>query len=225
MEKLIAIVDDEEDIRELVAVNLKKAGYKVKEFSNGKSLLKYMEKSSPELVILDVMMPEMDGMEVCRIIKNNDINKNIPIILLTAKSDETDKVLGLELGADDYVTKPFSPRELSARVKAVLRRPGKNTEEEHIKFKDIKIDIRRHRVSVKDRYVELTATEFRILRIFIDKPGRVFAREQILDILWGNEKVVVDRTIDVHIKHLREKLGSAGKTIINVRGVGYKIEE
>ncbi|MFW6210548.1 MAG: response regulator [bacterium] len=225
MEKLIAIVDDEEDIRELVAVNLKKAGYKVKEFSNGKSLLKYMEKSSPELVILDVMMPEMDGMEVCRIIKSNDINKNIPIILLTAKSDETDKVLGLELGADDYVTKPFSPRELSARVKAVLRRPGKNTEEEHIKFKDIKIDIRRHRVSVKDRYVELTATEFRILRIFIDKPGRVFAREQILDILWGNEKVVVDRTIDVHIKHLREKLGSAGKTIINVRGVGYKIEE
>ncbi|HDT14912.1 MAG TPA: response regulator transcription factor [Firmicutes bacterium] len=225
MEKLIAIVDDEEDIRELVAVNLKKAGYKVKEFSNGKSLLKYMEKASPELVILDVMMPEMDGMEVCRVIKNNDINKNIPVILLTAKSDETDKVLGLELGADDYVTKPFSPRELSARVKAVLRRPGKNTEEEHIKFKDIKIDIRRHRVSVKDRYVELTATEFRILRIFIDKPGRVFAREQILDILWGNEKVVVDRTIDVHIKHLREKLGSAGKTIINVRGVGYKIEE
>ena len=225
MEKIVAIVDDEEDIRELVSVNVKKDGYKAKEFPDGKSLLSYLKKTSPDLIILDIMMPEMDGIEVCKILKADQRYNDIPIIMLTAKTDETDKVLGLELGADDYVTKPFSPRELVARIKAVLRRKGKKSEEKTVKLGDIIIDLQKFEVTVKGKKIKLTATEFKILQILVEKKGWVLSREQLLDNLWGNEKVVVDRTIDVHIKHLREKLGTAGKMIENVRGVGYKIEE
>jgi phosphate regulon transcriptional regulator PhoB len=225
MDRLIAVVDDEEDIAELVSINLKKEGYKTKEYYDGKSFFKSLSKSKPDLVILDIMMPEMDGIEVCKAMKKDDRYSDIPVIMLTAKTSETDKVLGLEFGADDYVTKPFSPRELMARVKAVLRRPGKKDAEKKVKINEIEIDLLKHEVIVKGEPVELTATEFRILQILASKNGWVFSREQLLDSLWGNEKVVVDRTIDVHIKHLREKLGSAGKMIRNIRGVGYKIEE
>jgi two-component system phosphate regulon response regulator PhoB/two-component system alkaline phosphatase synthesis response regulator PhoP len=226
MDKIIAIVDDEEDLRELVSVNLKKAGFKVKEFEDADSLIRSLAKSVPDLIVMDLMMPGTDGMEACKILKKDDRYSKIPVIMLTARSEETDKVLGLELGADDFVTKPFSPRELTARIKAVLRR-GFAAEEAKagLKLGDISMDLDKHTVTVKNRDVELTATEFRILQILVEKAERVHSREQILDALWGNEKTVVDRTIDVHIKHLREKLGPAGKKIKNIRGVGYKISE
>jgi two-component system phosphate regulon response regulator PhoB/two-component system alkaline phosphatase synthesis response regulator PhoP len=226
MEKIIAVVDDEDDIRELISVNLKKAGFKTKEFPDADVLIKSLSKSVPDLIILDIMMPGTDGIEACRILKKDERYSAIPVIMLTAKTDEADRVVGLELGADDYVSKPFSPRELTARVKAVLRR--KTAEEERpetVKLAGISIDIQKHEVLVKGKKIVLTATEFNILNILASKKERVLSREQILDSLWGSEKVVVDRTIDVHIKHLREKLGSAGKMIKNIRGVGYKIEE
>lgn len=225
MEKLIAVVDDEEDIRELLSVSLKKAGYKVKEYEDADSLLKTLSKSAPDLIILDIMMPGTDGIAACRIIKSSDKTSRIPIIMLTAKADESDKITGFETGADDYVTKPFSPRELTARVKAVLRR-GKNPKETGnlIKVGTIVIDLDRHEVRVKDKIIALTATEFKILELLASKKGHVLSREQLLDNLWGGEKFVVDRTIDVHVKHLRTKLGAAGRAILNIRGVGYKIE-
>jgi phosphate regulon transcriptional regulator PhoB len=226
MEKLIAIVDDEEDIRELVSINLKKSGFKVKEFEDADSLFRSLPKSMPDLIILDIMMPGTDGIEACKILKKDEKYSRIPIIMLTARTEETDKIVGLEIGADDYITKPFSPRELAARVKAVLRRGQRKEEQpEGVEIAGIKMDTGAHEVFVKNKKVELTATEFRILEILSSKPGRVFSREQILDNLWGNEKTVVDRTIDVHVKHLREKLGASGKMIKNIRGVGYKIEE
>ncbi|MCE5301040.1 MAG: response regulator transcription factor [Spirochaetia bacterium] len=228
MEKIIAVVDDEEDIRELVAINLKKAGFKVKEFPDADVFLKSLSKYAPDLVILDIMMPGTDGIEACKKLRKDARYSNIPVIMLTARGEEADRIVGLELGADDYVTKPFSPGELTARVKAVLRR-NRATEEsetaETVKIGDIVIDPERHEVKVRSKKIELTATEFKILEILASKKERVFSREQILDNLWGNEKTVVDRTIDVHIKHLREKLGAAGKMIINMRGVGYKIIE
>lgn len=225
MEKLIAIVDDEEDIRELVSINLKKAGFKTKEYSDADSLLKSLSKSMPDLIILDIMMPGTDGIETVKILKRDDRYSFIPVILLTAKSDEPEKVVGLEIGADDYVTKPFSPRELAARVKAVLRRKAKTEDTaEIVEIGPVTIDMDKHEVAVKGKKVELTATEFNILHILALKRERVLSREQILDNLWGSEKTVVDRTIDVHIKHLRTKLGTAGKMIRNIRGVGYKIE-
>lgn len=226
MEKVIAIVDDEEDICELVSVNLKKSGFLTKEYHNGKSFLNSLSKSVPDLVILDLMMPEVDGIEVCKQVKKDPRYASLPVIMLTAKTDEADKILGLELGADDYMTKPFSPRELVARIKAVLRRQaGKEETPERTTVDSIVIDPKKHEVTVKGKKVTLTATEFKILQILSEKRGWVLSREQILDKLWGSEKVVVDRTIDVHIKHLREKLGSAGKLISNIRGVGYKMEE
>jgi two-component system phosphate regulon response regulator PhoB/two-component system alkaline phosphatase synthesis response regulator PhoP len=225
MEKLIAVVDDEDDIRELVSVNLKKAGFKIKEFSDADLLIKSLSKAVPDLIILDIMMPGTDGLEACKYLKKDERYSSIPIIMLTAKMDEADKVVGLELGADDYVTKPFSPRELTARVKAVLRRKATASEApELMEIGGITMDLQKHEVLVKGKKTELTATEFKILQILTSKKEHVLSREQILDNLWGNEKVVVDRTIDVHIKHLREKLGPAGKMIKNVRGVGYKIE-
>ncbi|HDQ26228.1 MAG TPA: response regulator [bacterium] len=226
MEKLIAVVDDEDDIRELVSVSLKKAGFKVKEFSGADALVRSLSKALPDLIILDLMMPGIDGLEACRMIKKDERYAAVPIIILTAKGDEADRVVGLEMGADDYVTKPFSPRELSARVKAVLRRgaPAGQKDGVEIKAGDITINAAKHEVLVKTRRVELTATEFRILSILAEGRQRVFSREQLLDSLWGNEKTVVDRTIDVHIKHLREKLGTAGKMVKNIRGVGYKME-
>jgi DNA-binding response OmpR family regulator len=224
MAKMIAVVDDEPDILELVTIHLEKANFNVESFQDGESFLKSMEKTRPDLLILDLMLPDSDGMEICRYMKKKEQLSSIPIIMLTAKSNETDKVLGLELGADDYVTKPFSPRELVARVKAVLRRKER-TEDERIEIGSIlNILPKKFEVRVDDRKVDLTATEFRILKILASRMGWVFSREQLLDELWGHDKVVIDRTIDVHIKHLRAKLGRAAKFIKNVRGLGYKLE-
>ena len=225
MNKLIAVIDDEPDILELVSLHLTKSGFKVKEFLNAESFFKFLSSKIPDLIILDLMLPDSDGIEICKYLKSNQELKSIPIIMLTARVSETDKVLGLELGADDYVTKPFSPRELVARVKAVLRRKTQDSGEK-IKIGDILlIDLNKFQVFVENKKIDLTPTEFRILKILATKKGWVFTRDQILDHLWGQEKAVLDRTIDVHIKNLREKLGKAAKFIKNVRGIGYKIEE
>jgi DNA-binding response OmpR family regulator len=226
MHKLIAVVDDEPDILELVSVNLKKANYRVKEFPDSESFFRSLHIETPDLIILDLMLPDMDGFEVCKSLKSQNKFASIPIIMLTARAEETEKVLGLELGADDYVTKPFSPRELTARVKAVLRRNAPNEETRKIHVGDILVlDPGKYEVEVEGKRIELTSTEFKILQLFSTKKGWVFSRDKILQHLWGDDKMVLDRTIDVHIKHLREKLGKAAAFIKNVRGVGYKLEE
>ncbi len=225
MNELIAVIDDEPDILELVSLHLTKSGFKVKEFLNAESFFKFLSSKMPDLIILDLMLPDSDGIEICKYLKSKEDFKFIPVIMLTARADEADKVLGLELGADDYVTKPFSPRELVARVKAVLRRKTQDSGKK-IKIGDILlIDLNKFQVFVENKKIDLTPTEFRILKILASKKGWVFTRDQILNHLWGHDKAVLDRTIDVHIKNLREKLGKASKFIKNVRGIGYKIEE
>ncbi|MCD6490350.1 MAG: response regulator transcription factor [Thermodesulfobacterium sp.] len=225
MNELIAVIDDEPDILELVSLHLTKSNFKVKGFLNAESFFKFLSSRMPDLIILDLMLPDSDGIEICKYLKSKEDLKFIPIIMLTARASETDKVLGLELGADDYVTKPFSPRELVARVKAVLRRKTQDSGKK-IKIGDILlIDLNKFEVFVENKKIDLTPTEFRILKILASKKGWVFTRDQILNHLWGQEKAVLDRTIDVHIKNLREKLGKAAKFIKNIRGIGYKIEE
>jgi len=223
MNSRIAVVDDEPDIIHLVSIHLKKAGFHVDSFMNGASLLKYLASTTPDLVILDLMLPDLDGFDVCRMMKNDEKHSAIPVIMLTAKGQESDKVKGLELGADDYLTKPFSPRELTARVKAVLRRTA-TPDTRTISIGSIAIDPERFEVSVDDAPVILTPVEFKILLFLARNAGKVFSRERILDHLWGNEKAVIDRTIDVHIKNLRDKLGTAGEMVKNIRGVGYKVQ-
>jgi DNA-binding response OmpR family regulator len=226
MAALVAVVDDEPDIVELVSLNLQRAGYEVLGFGDAKAFFKSMEKRLPDIVLLDLMLPDMDGLEICKSLRHEARWSSIPVIMLTARSTETDKVLGLELGADDYVTKPFSPRELVARVKAVLRRKSGEADTQQLKIGSLLvIDSDRYEVRVQGKKIELTPTEFRILRFLVSNRGRVFARDQILDHLWGHEKAVIDRTVDVHVRNLREKLGKAASLIKNVRGVGYKIEQ
>ncbi|MBP1769405.1 MAG: response regulator with CheY-like receiver domain and winged-helix DNA-binding domain, partial [Candidatus Aminicenantes bacterium] len=174
---------------------------------------------------LDLMLPETDGLEICRQIRRSERLAGIPVIMLTAKGDESDKVVGLELGADDYVTKPFSVKELVARIHAVLRRPAGGEAARRIALGPLVVDLDKFETAVEGAKVDLTATEFKILQLLASKPGRVFTRDQILDHLWGDEKAVVDRTVDVHIRNLREKLGPAAALIKNIRGVGYKVEE
>jgi two-component system phosphate regulon response regulator PhoB/two-component system alkaline phosphatase synthesis response regulator PhoP len=169
------------------------------------------------------MLPDLDGFDICRMMKSNHTYESIPIIMLTAKGQEADKVTGLELGADDYLTKPFSPRELIARVKAVLRRSSASKVAQ-LTIGDITIDPERFEVMVSEKPVTLTPVEFKILHLLAQNPGKVFSRERILDHLWGNEKAVIDRTVDVHIKNLRDKLGTAGDLVKNIRGVGYKVQ-
>ncbi|MCK4322835.1 response regulator transcription factor [candidate division WOR-3 bacterium] len=225
MKGTIAVIDDEPDILELVSMHLEKEGFKVKKFKEGRSLLKFLDENIPELIILDLMLPDIDGLEICKSLKKQDKFAALPIIMLTAKGQEIDKVLGLELGADDYVTKPFSPRELIARVKAVLRRYERKEKYNVIKIGDsLVIYLQEYRATVKGENIDLTTTEFKILRMLAERPGWVFTRDQILDYLWGDDKAVLDRTVDVHINHLREKLGEEDKFIKNVRGVGYKLE-
>ena len=222
----IHIVDDEPDILELVTIHLEQNGFIAKGFLNSRDFYKAIEKNKPDLLILDLMLPDEDGLEICKTIKQREGMSHIPIIILSAKGEESDKVVGLELGADDYVTKPFSPRELVARVKAVLRRQGEKTDTKRLFVgEDVIIDLQRYEVSIGDAKIDLTPTEFKLLSLMASKKGMVFSREQILDYLWGSEKAVIDRTVDMHVKNLRKKLGDNARYIRNVRGIGYKIEE
>ena len=226
MSELVAVIDDEPDILDLVSINLERASYRVRKFGNAESFFRFLNTDTPDLVILDLMLPDMDGLEVCKVLKKQDRLASIPIIMLTAKAEETEKILGLELGADDYVTKPFSPRELVARTRAVLRRKAPSTETKKITIADmVVIDLDKYEVEVEGAKVDLTSTEFRILQLLSSKKGRVFSRDKILQFLWGDDKIVIDRTVDVHIKHLRQKLGKAAQFVKNVRGIGYKLEE
>jgi DNA-binding response OmpR family regulator len=226
-DKVVAIVDDEEDIVELLSHHLKREGFKVKEFHNGRDFLLFLESIIPDLVILDIMLPGIDGLEICRILKNKTRTSSLPIIMLTAKASEADVVVGLEIGADDYIVKPFSPRELVARVKNLLRRTGGKEEEEVIlKIGPLSLNSDKYEVKVNGKRIELTTTEFKILEVLLQRRGSVFTRDQLLKKkrLWGDDKLVYDRTIDVHIKNLREKLGNAGNMIKTIRGIGYKLQ-
>jgi two-component system phosphate regulon response regulator PhoB/two-component system alkaline phosphatase synthesis response regulator PhoP len=225
MNELIAVIDDEPDIVELITIHLKKAGFRAEGFFDAQSFLSFLEKQRPDLVLLDLMLPDANGLEICRLLKQREDLSSLPVIMVTAKAEETDRIIGLELGADDYVVKPFSAKELVARVKAVLRRQRPVGETKKIDIDGLLIiDSEKHEVWAEGRKIGLTSTEFRILKLLASRRGWVFTRDQILDYLWGHEKIVVDRTIDVHIRNLREKLGRTDRLIKNIRGVGYKLE-
>ena len=223
MKTTILVVDDEPDVVELVDFNLKAAGYDVVTASDGEEALKKARAILPSLMILDLMLPEVDGLEVCKILRGDPATSAIPIIILTAKAGEIDRVLGLELGADDYVTKPFSPRELVLRVKRLLR-SGQAPEKkmEKILWKELALDVPRHLATVKGRSVDLTATEFKLLTVLAQRRGRVQSREQLLQDVWEYDNLIDTRTVDTHMRRLREKLGPASKYLDTVRGVGYR---
>ena len=223
----ILVVDDEEDILELVQYNLKREGYRVLCSKSGEEALDMARSEQPDLIVLDLMLPGMDGLEVTKALKSSDRTKDIPILMLTAKGEESDIVAGLELGADDYVTKPYSPRILTARVRAVLRRKLKELPEETsvLRIQDLMIHPGRHEVISKGEMIQLTFTEFGILHYLAKRPGWVFTRSQIVDAVKGDDYPVTDRSVDVQIVGLRKKLGSAGKYIETVRGVGYRFKE
>ncbi len=222
----ILVVDDEEDILELLRYNLSREGYQVSCTTSGEKTLKLVKTETPDLIILDLMLPGMDGLEVARRLKDNDNTKNVPIVMLTAKGEEADIVTGLELGADDYVTKPFSPRILLARVRAVLRRKGKESQDKTtvVQIHNLMIHPGRHEVRVNNNPVQLTFTEFGILHYLARRPGWVFTRSQIVDEVRGEDYYVTDRSVDVQIVGLRKKLGPAGEYIETVRGVGYRFK-
>jgi two-component system phosphate regulon response regulator PhoB len=222
----ILVVDDEPDALELIAFNLKNAGLEVLTAENGDQALRLARAQLPDLILLDLMLPEVDGLEVCKILRRDAATSAIPIIMVTAKAAEMDRVLGLELGADDYVTKPFSPRELVLRVKNLLRRrQAAETPTDRISVGDLSIDIPRHLVTVQGRAVELTATEFRLLSVLAQRRGRVQSREQLLRDVWNYETAIDTRTVDTHMRRLREKLGPAARYLDTVRGVGYRFIE
>ena len=224
----ILVVDDEEDILELVKYNLSKEGYSVTTVTTGEKAIRIARQDSPDLVVLDLMLPGVDGLEVCKYLKNDPSTNRIPILMLTAKEEESDIVIGLELGADDYVTKPFSPKVLTARIKALLRRKKNISPVEDsdiIRYPGMEIDPERHEVMIDGRGTSLTATEFRILHFLARKPGWVFSRAQIVDAVRGENYPVTDRSVDVHIVSLRKKMGRQGKRIQTVRGVGYRFKE
>jgi len=222
----ILIVEDDKHIAKLVKYNLDKAGFETSVAKNGEEALSFIDKEEIHLVILDIMLPGVDGFEVCKEMKKDDRFKAIPIIMLTAKGEETDRVVGFELGADDYVVKPFSPRELALRVKAILKRKKPSEEvQDIISIDKLKIDILRHKVTVNKKEIKLTLMEFNLLLTLIKRRGRVQSREKLLDDVWKMDSEVTTRTIDTHIKQIRHKLGKMGKLIETVRGLGYKFSD
>jgi two-component system alkaline phosphatase synthesis response regulator PhoP len=221
----ILIVEDDRDIVEMVEYNLRDEGYATVSALNGEDGVNSARKERPDLIILDIMLPVMDGFEVCRALKSDEATARIPIIILSAKSQETDKVVGLELGADDYVTKPFSPRELIARIRAIMRRGEEQQASSILEKGDIVIDRAKHKVMVGSEEISLTTTEFKLLEYMARRPGVVMSRYQILDSVSGDDAVVCDRTVDAHVKSLRRKLGAAKDYIETVRGAGYRFKE
>lgn len=225
----ILVVDDEIHILELIKFNLINSGYRVITADTGEQALKECEKELPDLILLDIMLPGIDGLEVCRRLKKNNDTNMIPIIMLTAKGEEIDKILGLELGADDYITKPFSVRELAARVKALLRRSTLSLTDESstpiVKIGDVTIDITNYEVYKNEEKLEFTLKEFELLKLLVQNKGKVLTRDYLLDQIWGYEYYGETRTVDVHIRHIRQKLEEDGKShyIETIRGVGYKL--
>ncbi|MFC2149588.1 response regulator [Candidatus Auribacterota bacterium] len=223
--KKILIVEDEKDIVEMIEYNLQKEGYQTYSVGNGEDVLKRAKKDHVDLILLDIMLPGIDGFDVCRLIKSTEATKNIPIIIVSAKSQEADKIVGLELGADDYITKPFSVRELLARVKAVLRRRSPVIRETSFKGGGLIVDAVKHKVTVNGKEVNLTITEFKLLDFLVQNQGAVLKREKLLDAVFGYDSSVYDRTVDAHIKTLRKKLGKLRTYIETVRGAGYRFKE
>ncbi|MDT8718144.1 response regulator transcription factor [Clostridium sp. 19966] len=221
----ILVVDDEEHILELIKFNLESNGYKVITATNGLDAIKFAKAEIPHLMLLDLMLPGMDGYDVCKEIKRDSSIANMPIIMITAKGEELDKILGLELGADDYITKPFSLRELKARVKAVLRRTNLQSIDKSYKFGNIVVDFQKHEVTKNDERIDLTLKEFELLEILLKNKGRVMTRDFLLDKIWGYEYIGETRTVDVHIRHLRQKIEEDDKNpkfIETIRGIGYR---
>ncbi|HYK90180.1 MAG TPA: response regulator [Acidobacteriota bacterium] len=217
----VLVIDDEKDLIELVRYNLEKEGFRVLSALDGEAGISIAAQEFPDAVIVDLMLPGIDGLDVCRRLRAAERTAFIPVIMLTAKASESDRIVGLELGADDYVTKPFSPRELAARVKAVLRRASR-PQPELIRRGELLIDPERHEVACGGAAVSLTATEFRLLMLLAARPGRVFSRNEIIDATLGRDVTVLDRTVDVHVVSLRKKLGKCGKWVETVRGFGYR---
>ncbi len=227
MKEKILIVDDEKDIVKMLDYNLKKEGYRTAVARDGDEAISLASKEHPDLVLLDLMLPGKDGLEVCKALKGEGKTASIPIIMLTAKTQEADKIVGLELGADDYVTKPFSPRELIARIKAVLRRAHEKEKlPETLKVGGLAMDFSRISVTVKDKPVELTAKEFELLKTLIKARGRVLSRDYLLDTIWGfdNAMEIQTRTVDVHIRTLRKKLKAESRRIVTVKNYGYRFD-
>jgi len=223
----VLVVDDEEDLLELVNYNLTKEGYRVTCVSTGEEAINEAKSSLPDLVVLDLLLPRVDGLDVCKILKNDPKTQHIPIVMLTAKTEEADVVTGLELGADDYLTKPFSPRVLLARIRAVLRRKSKAGQEDPhtIRIHNLVINPGRHEVLLGGQPLDLTFTEFRLLNFLARKPGWAFSRSQIVDAVKGEDYPVTERSVDVQVVGLRKKLGPLGGYIETVRGVGYRFKE
>ena len=226
MQHKILVVDDEADVLDMLVINLRAGGFHVVAAEDGASALTKARTEAPSLIILDLMLPKMSGVEICKVLKSDTATRHIPIIMLTAKAEEVDKIVGLELGADDYVTKPFSPRELILRVNRSLRRgKDKPAAVEKLAIGELVLDHGRHEVMVKSAPVELTATEFKLLALLMDRRGRVQGRDRLLNDVWGYESMIDTRTVDTHVRRLREKLGSVASYIETVRGVGYRISE
>jgi len=227
VKETILIVEDEKDIVKMLDYNLKKEGFKILTAHDGEDALDEASTKHPDLILLDLMLPGIDGLEVCKELKSERKTASIPVIMLTAKSQESDKVVGLELGADDYVTKPFSPRELIARIKAILRRAkDKDKSLEILKIGDLTMDLSKISVTIKDKPVELTSKEFELLRTLVQAKGRMLSRDYLLDNIWGFDHAIEiqTRTVDVHIRTLRKKLKTAAKYIITVKNYGYRFE-
>jgi DNA-binding response OmpR family regulator len=224
--KKILIVEDEPDVVDLLILQLRKAGgFSVVVAKDGAEGLKKARAEAPALIVLDLMLPRMPGLEVCKVLKSDPLTSQIPIIMLTAKAEEVDRIVGLEFGADDYVTKPFSPREMLLRIKAILRRGPGELAEKKLTRGPITIDSARHRVLVGGKPVVLTAVEFKLLNMLMQRPGRVQARDRLLSEVWGYETAIDTRTVDTHVRRLREKLGKSAGVIETVRGFGYRLRE
>lgn len=219
----ILIIEDESDVADLLTLNLRKGGFKVSTSADGASGLQAARDDRPDFIILDLMLPKMSGLEVCKILKSDAATAGIPVLMLTAKAEEIDRIVGLEFGADDYVTKPFSPREVMLRIRAILRRGEKP--EEKFQAGSISIDPARHEVRVSGKRVHLTSLEFKLLRTLMQRRGRVQDRDKLLNDVWGYESVIDTRTVDTHVRRLREKLGPAGDIIETVRGFGYRLRD
>ncbi len=222
MTKKVFIVEDEPDLRDTLQYNFENEGFKVKSFPNGESFLETIKNDKPNLVILDLMLPGISGLDVCRDLRMNEVNENVAVVMLTAKSEEIDRIVGFELGADDYVTKPFSVRELILRVKVLLKKRSDDIDQNLLESGPIAMNLDAHDVSVEGKNILLTALEFKLLKHLLKRKGRVQTRDQLLGDVWGYSSEVTTRTVDTHIKRLREKLGKPGELIQTIRGVGYR---